>query len=110
MGRMVLGMALLVNLTLPRVWRNLRDEFPHPYTAADADRWIRQATESSPQTHFAIAIEDEADGWIGLDLKTQCTRRYSSGIRPRSGCSRRPATPSKDDKTIDSMMYAIVRA
>ena len=78
------------------VWRNLRDRFPHPYTAADAERWIRTATEAVPQTRFAIAIGNEAIGGIGLDLNTQCTRRYSSGIRPRSGCSRGPATPSKD--------------
>ena len=76
-------MALLANLTLPRVWRNLRDRFPHPYTAADAERWIRTATEAVPQTHFAIAIADEAIGEIGLDLKTQCTPRCSSGIWPR---------------------------
>ena len=25
------------------VWRNLRDRFPSPYTAADAKEWIRAA-------------------------------------------------------------------
>lgn len=95
LGRTILGVALLVNLTLSRVWRNLTDRFPHPYTAADADRWIRKATEATPQTHFVIAIEDEAIGGIGLDLKTQCTPRCSSGIRPRFGCSRRRPMPSR---------------
>jgi RimJ/RimL family protein N-acetyltransferase len=58
-----------------RVWRNLRDRFPHPYTAADGERWIRTATEAVPQTHFAIAIGDEAIGGIGMDLKTDVSRR-----------------------------------
>lgn len=93
--RVVLAVALLVNLTLRRVWRNLRDWFPHPYTAADADRWIRKVTDASPQTHFAIAICNEAIGGIGLDLKTQCTRRCSSGILHQCGFSKRRVTHSR---------------
>lgn len=58
-----------------RVWRNLRDRFPHPYTLADAERWIRTATQAMPQTHFAIVIGDEAMGGIGLDLKTDVSRK-----------------------------------
>jgi RimJ/RimL family protein N-acetyltransferase len=58
-----------------RVWRNLRDRFPHPYTASDGDRWIRQATQAVPQTHFAIAIGDQAVGGIGLDLQVDVFRR-----------------------------------
>jgi RimJ/RimL family protein N-acetyltransferase len=58
-----------------RVWRNLRDRFPHPYTASDADDWIRQATRAAPQTHFAIAVNGEAVGGIGLDLQTDVFRR-----------------------------------
>ena len=27
------------------VWRKFRDEFPHPYTLADAESWISYATE-----------------------------------------------------------------
>jgi RimJ/RimL family protein N-acetyltransferase len=58
-----------------RVWRNLRDRFPHPYTVSDAEQWIRQATRATPQTHFAIAIGGEAAGGIGLDLQTDVFRR-----------------------------------
>jgi [ribosomal protein S5]-alanine N-acetyltransferase len=58
-----------------RVWRNLRDRFPHPYTASDGDRWIRQATQMVPQTHFAIATGDQAVGGIGLDLQVDVFRR-----------------------------------
>ena len=38
--------ALVRHANNHSVWRNLRDRFPHPYTAADADRWIRTATEA----------------------------------------------------------------
>jgi RimJ/RimL family protein N-acetyltransferase len=50
------------------VWRNLRDAFPHPYTLADAERWIRAATGAQPVTNFAIAVRDEAAGGIGIIL------------------------------------------
>lgn len=58
-----------------RVWRNLKDRFPHPYTTTDAEHWIRQATATPPETHFAIARADEVIGGIGLDLQTDVFRR-----------------------------------
>jgi [ribosomal protein S5]-alanine N-acetyltransferase len=50
------------------VWRNMRDRFPHPYTAEDAHEWIRSASEESPRTNFAIEVDGEAVGGIGLVL------------------------------------------
>jgi RimJ/RimL family protein N-acetyltransferase len=58
-----------------RVWRNLKDRFPHPYTTTDAEHWIRQATGATPETHFAIGIGGEAVGGIGLDLQGDVFRR-----------------------------------
>lgn len=58
-----------------RVWRNLKDRFPHPYTTSDAEQWIHAAIQAMPQTHFAIAIHGEAVGGIGLDLQTDVFRR-----------------------------------
>ncbi len=57
------------------VWRNLRDEFPHPYTPADAAEWIRKATGASPETAFAIAVDGAAVGGIGLRLGHDVYRR-----------------------------------
>ncbi len=48
------------------VWLNLRDRFPHPYTLADAHGWIRIATSRTPETDFAIAVDGQAVGGIGL--------------------------------------------
>ncbi len=58
-----------------KIWLNLRDRFPHPYTAADAERWIRFAVQAEPETHFAIAVGEDAVGGIGLDLKRDVYRR-----------------------------------
>jgi RimJ/RimL family protein N-acetyltransferase len=46
----------------------LRDAFPHPYTPADARRWIQGATSTKPATQFAIVVAGEAAGGIGLIL------------------------------------------
>ena len=48
------------------VWRNLRDRFPHPYTAAVAESWLTFATRQDPPTHFAIEVDGEAAGGIGF--------------------------------------------
>jgi RimJ/RimL family protein N-acetyltransferase len=58
-----------------KVWINLRDRFPHPYTVADAERWIALATAMQPEAHFCVAIGDEAVGGIGFELKSDVDRR-----------------------------------
>jgi ribosomal-protein-alanine N-acetyltransferase len=57
------------------VWRNLRDAFPHPYTLADAKRWIETANPTEPITNFAIVVDRAAVGAIGLVLKEDVFRR-----------------------------------
>lgn len=56
------------------VWLNLRDRFPHPYTAADAEAWIGTASAESPVANFAIVLADEAVGGIGLTPGTDIFR------------------------------------
>lgn len=58
-----------------KIWLNLRDGFPHPYTLADAERWIGVATARDPQTNFAIVVDGQAAGGIGLILKDDVERR-----------------------------------
>jgi RimJ/RimL family protein N-acetyltransferase len=57
------------------VWLNLRDRFPRPYTAADAEAWIGIASAQSPVASFAIVIGEEAIGGIGLTLGDDVFRR-----------------------------------
>jgi RimJ/RimL family protein N-acetyltransferase len=59
----------------PRIARNLRDRFPHPYTTSDAKRWIRAARAAHEATHFAIEIGGEAVGGVGFDVLDDVDRR-----------------------------------
>ena len=56
------------------VWLNLRDAFPHPYTKRDARNFIRGARQRTPETLFAIAVNDEAVGGIGFVLHPDVER------------------------------------
>jgi ribosomal-protein-alanine N-acetyltransferase len=58
-----------------RVWINMGDRFPHPYTLADAEGWIDRLMSQDPKTHFAIAVGGEAVGGIGLDLQSDIFKR-----------------------------------
>jgi len=49
------------------VWLQLRDRFPHPYTEADARHFLEHVRRADPLTHFAIEVDGEAVGGIGLD-------------------------------------------
>lgn len=49
-----------------KIWLNLRDIFPHPYSVEDARSWIRFALSEAPERSFAITFGDEAIGGIGL--------------------------------------------
>jgi len=46
----------------------LRNQFPHPYTVADAEAFLAAVSRQSLRTDFAIAVADEAVGGIGLEF------------------------------------------
>jgi RimJ/RimL family protein N-acetyltransferase len=56
------------------IWLNLRDRFPHPYTRQDAEKWIQFALAQSPETSFAIDVQGQAVGGIGLELHKDIER------------------------------------
>lgn len=56
------------------IWRNLRDYFPYPYTENDAKMWLQCAIEQ-PNTTFAIVVEDEVVGSIGIALQGDVHRK-----------------------------------
>jgi len=56
------------------IWINLRDTFPHPYTLAHAHRFLHMVARQKPEATFAIAVEDEAVGAIGLRLQRDVER------------------------------------
>ena len=56
-----------------KIWLNVRDVFPFPYTQNDAEAWIN--TMQDPLTNFAIATRAEAIGGIGFNLQEDIYRR-----------------------------------
>lgn len=58
-----------------KIWRNLRDRFPNPYTRPDGEAWIAHASSASPPTDFAIAVDDQIVGSIGVTLGTDIYAR-----------------------------------
>lgn len=52
-----------------KIWINLRDIFPHPYTQAEAEKWIAICeSNQGATTNFAIELQGEAIGGIGCRL------------------------------------------
>ena len=59
----------------PKIWRNVRDMFPHPYTLADAQWWVEKEMAEASSTNFAIVVDGAAVGGIGLTFYTDVFRR-----------------------------------
>jgi ribosomal-protein-alanine N-acetyltransferase len=57
-----------------KIWRNVRDRFPHPYSLEDAIWWIRFANSETPVANFAIEVDGAAVGGIGLILRDDIYR------------------------------------
>ena len=57
-----------------RVWANLRDRFPSPYTLDDAEAWLRHCARTAPVTDVAIDVGGEAVGGIGIVLQSDVER------------------------------------
>lgn len=57
-----------------KIWRNVRDKFPHPYTIEHARDWVGLATPENPPSNFAIVVEGQAVGGIGLVFRDDINR------------------------------------
>lgn len=69
--------ALLANNK--KIWINLRDAFPHPYSQEDAVQFIEKCRKRKPQSVFAIIYDDELCGSIGI-FQMQDVYRKSAEI------------------------------
>jgi len=58
-----------------RIWQNVRDRYPHPYTMQDARLWVQVADKDSSSINLAITLNDEAVGAIGVVFKDDVYRR-----------------------------------
>ena len=57
-----------------KIWANVRDYFPHPYTEQHAEAWLAHATTAEPRSNFAIEAAGRFAGAIGLRLQTDVDR------------------------------------
>ncbi|RYU94721.1 GNAT family N-acetyltransferase [Emticicia agri] len=65
--------SLVENANNYKIWKNLKDVFPHPYTITDAYEWVNIASGSAES--FAIEVENKAVGGIGILLKDDIYRK-----------------------------------
>ena len=57
-----------------RVWINMRDGFPYPYTRKDAGSFLEMVSHQEPVTFCAIATPQEAIGGIGISINKDVHR------------------------------------
>jgi [ribosomal protein S5]-alanine N-acetyltransferase len=62
-----------------KVWRNLRDGFPHPYLLEDAQRFLVRWRESAPPSVLCLEVDGEAAGAIGFPAR-QDVERFSAEL------------------------------
>ena len=62
--------ALVRHANNRKIWRNVLDSFPHPYTDADGVDYIERIVPASDGVILAIEVEGEAAGSIGLHLQS----------------------------------------
>lgn len=55
--------------------KNLTNQFPHPYTRENGEAFIKMATQDHPRRIFAIEVNGEAAGGIGLHPQTDIHAR-----------------------------------
>jgi RimJ/RimL family protein N-acetyltransferase len=58
-----------------KIWLNVRDHFPHPYTIHDALEWIAHTQDQKPLQNMAITVEGDVAGSIGIVPKADVYRK-----------------------------------
>ena len=51
----------------PKIFMNLRDNYPQPYTIHDARHWVEYNHKFNPAQNFAIEFEGRLAGSIGAE-------------------------------------------
>ena len=69
--------SLVAHANNRRIWINLRDRFPHPYTRHDGRTFLRATRGRNPETVFAIEVGGAAVGGIGFMLQHDVERMSS---------------------------------
>src|SRR3954449_11966353 len=71
--------SLVLHANNVNVARQLRDRFPHPYSRANAQAFLKAAVSADEPSNLAIEVDGEAAGAIGYVAGTD-VERYSAEI------------------------------
>ena len=99
--------AIALHANNRRVWLQLRDRFPYPYTIDDAREFLRFARGDDPETALAITVNDLPVGSIGVVLRDDVERCSTEIGYWLEGRMRRSAI--KDGIVQDQLLYAILQ-
>ncbi|MCK5169478.1 MAG: GNAT family N-acetyltransferase [Bacteroidales bacterium] len=67
--------SLSRNANNKKIWDNLRDGFPYPYTEMAAKQWITIANQDKPLTNFAVVYKGSAIGGVGIIKQNDIFRK-----------------------------------
>ena len=66
--------ALLQLVNNKKIWDNVRDRLPCPYTKKDADEWLQLNTGVKPVLNYVIEVDGQFAGSIGMVPKEDVYR------------------------------------
>lgn len=66
--------AIVAHANNRKIWLNVRDRFPHPYTARDARAFLASVVGVRPETSFAIEVDGAVVGGIAFRIQTDVER------------------------------------
>jgi RimJ/RimL family protein N-acetyltransferase len=58
-----------------KVWDNVRDRLPYPYTKKDAKEWLALVKKQKTTTTFCVEVDGEMAGSVGFTLKEDVYRK-----------------------------------
>ncbi|MFH0735314.1 MAG: GNAT family protein [bacterium] len=67
--------SLAENANNSKIWINLRDGFPHPYSIEDAEKFISVVNLLDPVTNYAIDVNKICVGAIGFEFGKNVFRK-----------------------------------
>lgn len=60
------AISLAENINNKKIWDNVRDSLPYPYTVHDAQAYIEYTQDTPYHQNFAIVVKDKAVGSVGI--------------------------------------------
>jgi RimJ/RimL family protein N-acetyltransferase len=67
------GLAKIANNK--KIWDNVRDRLPYPYTKKDAKEWLALVKSQKTVTTFCVEVDGEMVGSIGFTLREDVYRK-----------------------------------